>query len=106
MGVGVAPRGDQWLRVSPGQLLAVASSRRPGNAAGGGFRRTWLAVSGKTLRMRYVELRRHTDNDGDQLSAQGVLDAEAIGRTGLHPPYAAFVSTGAARATPMLQILR
>src|SRR5919198_944492 len=56
--------------------------------------------------MRYVELRRHTDNDGDQLSAQGVIDAEAIGRTGLHPPYAAFVSTGAARATQMLQILR
>jgi hypothetical protein len=56
--------------------------------------------------MRYVELRRHTDNDGDQLSAQGVADAEAIGRAGLHPPYVAFVSTGAARATQMLQILR
>jgi hypothetical protein len=34
--------------------------------------------------MRYVELRRHTDNDGDRLSEQGVADAEAIGRTGLH----------------------
>lgn len=56
--------------------------------------------------MRYVELRRHTDNDGDQLSEQGVSDAEAIGRTGLHPPYAAFVSTGAERATAMLRILR
>ena len=56
--------------------------------------------------MRYVELRRHTDNDGDQLSEQGVADAEAIGRTGLHPPYAAFVSTGAERATAMLRILR
>jgi hypothetical protein len=49
--------------------------------------------------MRYVELRRHTDNDGDRLTAQGVADAEAIGRDRLHPPYAAFVSTGAARAT-------
>ena len=56
--------------------------------------------------MRYVELRRHTDNDGDQLSEQGVADAEEIGRTGLHPPYAAFVSTGAERATAMLRILR
>ena len=56
--------------------------------------------------MQYVELRRHTDNDGDQLSEQGVADAEAIGRTGLHPPYAAFVTTGAERATSMLRILR
>jgi len=56
--------------------------------------------------MRYVELRRHTDNEGDRLTPQGVADAEAIGRDGLHHPYAAFVSTGAARATQMLQILR
>jgi hypothetical protein len=56
--------------------------------------------------MRYVELRRHTDNDGDRLTPQGVADAEVIGRDGLHPPYAAFVSTGAARATQMLGILR
>jgi broad specificity phosphatase PhoE len=56
--------------------------------------------------MRYVELRRHTDNDGDQLSEQGVADAEAIGRDGLNPPYAAFVSSGAARATQMLTVLR
>jgi broad specificity phosphatase PhoE len=55
--------------------------------------------------MRYVELRRHTDNDGDQLSARGVADAEAVGRR-LHPPYAAFVSSGAARATQMVTILR
>ena len=56
--------------------------------------------------MRYVELRRHTDNDGDRLTPRGVADAEAIGREGLRPPYAAFVSTGAARATQMLEILR
>jgi broad specificity phosphatase PhoE len=56
--------------------------------------------------MRYVELRRHTDNDGDDLTALGVADAEAIGREGLHPPYAAFVSSGAARATQMVTILR
>jgi hypothetical protein len=56
--------------------------------------------------MRYVELRRHTDNEGDRLTPQGAADAEMIGRGGLHPPYAAFVSTGAARATQMPGILR
>jgi hypothetical protein len=56
--------------------------------------------------MRYVELRRHTDNEGDRLTPQGVADAEAIGRGQLQRPYVAFVSTGAARATQMLEILR
>lgn len=56
--------------------------------------------------MRYVELRRHTENDGDRLTTQGVGDAEAIGHDRLNPPYTAFVSTGAARATQMLEILR
>ena len=53
-----------------------------------------------------MELRRHTDNEGDRLTSQGVADAEMIGRDRLHPPYAAFVSTGAARAIQMLEILR
>ncbi|HEX7189849.1 MAG TPA: hypothetical protein VF423_16695 [Actinomycetes bacterium] len=56
--------------------------------------------------MRYVEIRRHTDNDGDQLSSDGIAAAEEIGRTALHPPYALFVSTGAARANQMVEILR
>ena len=56
--------------------------------------------------MRYVELLRHTDNDGDQLTPEGVAAAEAIGRERLTPPYALFVSTGARRATEMLEILR
>lgn len=56
--------------------------------------------------MRYVELRRHTDNDGDALTPEGISAAEAIGREGLRPPYVAFVSTGAARANQMLDILR
>ena len=56
--------------------------------------------------MRYVELRRHTDNEGDRLTPQGAAEAEVIGRDGLHRPYAAFVSTGAVRATQMLEILR
>lgn len=56
--------------------------------------------------MKYVELRRHTDNDGDHLTPQGIADAEVIGRNELHPPYAAFVSTGAARATEALDIFR
>ena len=42
--------------------------------------------------MRYIELRRHTDNDGDALTLGGISAAETIGREGLHPPYAAFVS--------------
>jgi hypothetical protein len=76
----------------------------------------WLGCSGKVgmtapqrgqdLLMRYVELRRHTGNDGDRLTPQGAADAGMIGRDRLHPPYAAFVSTGAARATQMLEILR
>src|SRR6266545_7760583 len=65
-----------------------------------------LGRTGYDLPMRYVELRRHTDNEGDRLTPQGVADAELIGRDRLHPPYAAFVSSGAARATEMLEILR
>jgi hypothetical protein len=34
----------------------------------------------------------------------GAADAEMTGRDRLHPPYAAFVSAGAARATQMLEI--
>jgi len=56
--------------------------------------------------MRYAELRRHTDNQGDRLTSQGAADAEMTGRARLHPPYAAFVPAGAARATQMPEILR
>jgi hypothetical protein len=56
--------------------------------------------------MRYVELFRHTDNDGDVLTPEGVEAAEAIGRERLTPPYALFGSTGAQRATEMVEILR
>jgi phosphohistidine phosphatase SixA len=56
--------------------------------------------------MRYLELRRHTDNEGDALTPDGIRAAEQIGRQGMCPPYSAFVSSGAARATQMLEILR
>ena len=56
--------------------------------------------------MRYVELLRHPDNDGDRLSPDGVAAAEEIGRNSLHPPYAFFASTGAARAVQTAEILR
>jgi phosphohistidine phosphatase SixA len=56
--------------------------------------------------VRHVELFRHTDNDGDRLTEDGVAAAEGIGKDSLHPPYDAFVSTGATRATEMLEILR
>jgi broad specificity phosphatase PhoE len=56
--------------------------------------------------MRYVELFRHTDNDGDTLTPEGIASAESIGRERLSPPYAFFGSSGANRATQMLEILR
>jgi phosphohistidine phosphatase SixA len=56
--------------------------------------------------MRYVELRRHPDNEGDSLTREGVAAAERIGESGLHPPYALFASTGAARADQTVKILR
>ena len=56
--------------------------------------------------MRTVDLFRHTDNDGDELTPEGVEAAERVGRERLTPPYDAYVSSGAVRATQMLQILR
>ncbi len=64
------------------------------------------ATTGQDPLMRYAELRRPTGNQGDRLTPRGVADAEMTGREGLHPPYAAFVSAGAARATQMPEILR
>src|SRR5690349_9192255 len=77
---------------APGVIAAMTSMTAP--------------QPGQDPLMRYVELRRHTDNEGDRLTSQGAADAEMIGRDRLQPPYAAFVSTGAARATQMLEILR
>jgi hypothetical protein len=56
--------------------------------------------------MRYVELFRHTDNDGDSLTREGIAAAESIGRERLSPPYAFFGTTGAHRATQMVEILQ
>jgi broad specificity phosphatase PhoE len=56
--------------------------------------------------MRTVDLFGHSDNDGDQLTPEGVETAERIGRQLLTPPYDAYLSSGAARATQMLTILR
>jgi broad specificity phosphatase PhoE len=50
---------------------------------------------------RYVELRRHTDSDGDALTEDGVRAALAIGR-GLAGGYRLLVSSGAQRATQTL----
>ncbi|MGH9009340.1 MAG: histidine phosphatase family protein [Acidimicrobiia bacterium] len=50
---------------------------------------------------RYVELRRHTDNDGDALTHAGVQAALAIGRR-LAGDYHVLVSSGAQRATQTL----
>ena len=50
---------------------------------------------------RYVELRRHTDSDGDALTEDGVRAALDIGRR-LAGDYALLVSSGAQRATQTL----
>lgn len=50
---------------------------------------------------RYLELRRHTDSDGDVLSEEGVRAALEIGRR-LTGPYMLLVSSGAQRATQTL----
>ena len=50
---------------------------------------------------RYVELRRHTDSDGDTLTEEGVRAALEIGRE-LSGGYALLVSSGAQRATQTL----
>ena len=50
---------------------------------------------------RYVELRRHTDSDGDVLSEEGVRAALEIGMR-LRGPYALLVSSGAQRASQTL----
>jgi broad specificity phosphatase PhoE len=50
---------------------------------------------------KYVELRRHTDNDDDTLSEEGVRHALEVGE-GLHGGYEVLVSTGAQRATQTL----
>jgi hypothetical protein len=48
--------------------------------------------------MRRLEIRRHTDNDGDSLTEEGVSAALEIGAR-LEGPYEVVVSTGAQRAT-------
>ena len=53
---------------------------------------------------KYAELRRHTDNDGDVLSPDGVRHALEIGAT-LRLDYDLLVSTGAQRATQTLACL-
>jgi broad specificity phosphatase PhoE len=53
---------------------------------------------------RYVELRRHTDSDGDALTEEGVRAALEIGRA-LTTPYELLVSSGAQRATQTLACL-
>ena len=46
-----------------------------------------------------LEIRRHTDDDGDRLSPMGVTEALRLGREELAGPYAVAVSSGAQRAT-------
>jgi hypothetical protein len=50
---------------------------------------------------RYIELRRHTDAEGDVLTEEGVREAVKIGAN-LECGYDLLVSTGAQRATQTL----
>jgi broad specificity phosphatase PhoE len=50
---------------------------------------------------KHVELRRHTDNDGDYLTPEGVAAALEVGRS-LTGPYDLMISSGAQRATQTL----
>ncbi|MGH2813241.1 MAG: histidine phosphatase family protein [Actinomycetota bacterium] len=50
---------------------------------------------------KYIELRRHTDNEGDALTAEGIRAAVEIGK-GLTGGYDALISSGAQRATQTL----
>jgi broad specificity phosphatase PhoE len=50
---------------------------------------------------KHVELRRHTDNEGDYLTADGVAAALEVGRS-LEGPYQLMISSGAQRATQTL----
>ncbi len=88
------------VRRRRGRGLLTTAQRE---SASGGHDAT---AAGQDGLMRYVELRRHTDNDGNRLTPHGAAEAEVIGRDRLHPPCAAFVSTDVARATQMLEILR
>lgn len=56
---------------------------------------------GLFIMVKRVELRRHTDNDGDHLTAEGVKSALEVGRR-LEGPYDLMVSSGAQRATQTL----
>ena len=47
---------------------------------------------------KFVELRRHTENEGDELTEDGINAALEIG-SGLRGPYDLIVSSGAQRAT-------
>jgi broad specificity phosphatase PhoE len=51
--------------------------------------------------MKSIELRRHTDSDGDYLTTDGVKAALEIGRR-LTRPYQVMISSGAQRATQTL----
>ena len=60
-----------------------------------------MAEGKDSLMTKYVELRRHTDNEDDALTAEGVRHALEIG-AGLRGTYEVLVSSGAQRATQSL----
>ena len=93
-------RSQQLLRFA-GLAGALDAMTGPGQGPGvwlTGSRPIWAhAVRGVASALR---------QRGDRLTPQGAADAKKTGRDLLHPPYDAFVSTGAAGAIQMLEIVR
>lgn len=57
------------------------------------------AVDGRDTVAKELEIRRHTDNEADVLSVEGIADAVRIGREEALGGYAVAASSGAQRAT-------
>src|SRR5919106_2981091 len=86
-----------WNSASTRSALAAHSPRvSPGNS----YRGRRLTSEGRTM-AKEIELRRHTDSDGDALTQEGVRAALEVGAA-LRGGYHLLVSSGAQRATQTL----
>src|SRR5207249_4779905 len=93
----ISPSSTSPLTPNPSALARVRSTD-PVQAQE--YDRTGTEHAGGPM-PRFVELRRHTDNDGDVLTGEGVAAALRVGG-GLAGGYRLGVSTGAQRATQTL----
>src|SRR5918993_5125231 len=85
-------------------VIAAATQALPSSSANSGYRRSLsraMAAVVSVVNMKEIELRRHTDADGDVLTVEGVEAALEIGAR-LRGGYSVGISTGAQRATQTL----